>query len=242
MQFAKNVEAASYCTANFAAERGRRSPQPLGRPLPSGAPSCTWCDSAACASTLLQVLAVIGPAASQAPPGSAEAAASDAAHQQFDQPVGSQLRAYEQCGGAGGLCNQTTIGVPCGDLLWRGVTCPDTPEAFSCQRQNSTAWLCLPAPPGSPEFEAAAAKRNRSRSTAGEVMPDGSLRITPEDAAESDEIMNENAGGGPPLGAPGAASNGAAGLGMVPGLGGSSATYMWLAVQAAASVMAVLCL
>jgi hypothetical protein len=184
------------------------------------------------------LVAVTGPAASQAPPGSAEAAASDAAHQQFGQPVGSQLRAYEQCGGAGGLCNQTTIGVPCGDHVWRGVTCPQEPEAFSCQRQNATAWLCLPAPPGSPEAEAAAAKkRNASRASAGEVLPDGSLRITPEDAAASDEIVNENAGGGPPLGAPGAASSGGAGLGIVVGFGSSSAT--WLTVQAAAAVMAV---
>jgi hypothetical protein len=200
--------------------------------------------TAAHRSASLQVLAVTGPAASQAPPGSAEAAASEAAHHQLGQPVGSQLREYEQCGGAGGLCNQTTIGVPCGDHVWRGVTCPLTPEAFSCQRQNSTAWLCLPAPPGSPEAAAAAAaaaRRNSSSSStgSGDVMPDGSRRIAPEGAAVSGEIVNENAGGGPPLGAPGAASSSSGGLGMMLAVGCRGGIW-WLAVQAAAAVIAAM--
>jgi hypothetical protein len=173
---------------------------------------------------ILQVLAATGPASSQAPLGSAEAAASDAAHQQYEPPIGSQLRQYEQCGGAGGLCNQTTIGVPCGDHVWRGVFCP---EGFSCQRQNSTAWLCLPAPPGSPEASRAASRKNSSSSSTNITAESGSRSIPPGDPAASEEIINENAGRGPP-GTPGTASSSssAARLGVL------------VALQAAAAVVA----
>lgn len=54
--------------------------------------------------------------------------------------AGSYLGPNEQCGGGGGLCNTSTIGVPCGDHAWDGSFCPNT---YSCQRQNSSVWLCL---------------------------------------------------------------------------------------------------
>lgn len=50
------------------------------------------------------------------------------------------LRPYEQCGGEKGLCNSTTIGVPCGDAPW-GVDCP---AGHSCQRKTAALWQCYP--------------------------------------------------------------------------------------------------
>lgn len=178
---------------------------------------------------LLLLLAATGPTSSQAPPGSAEAAASEAAAQQHGTPVGSMLRQYEQCGGAGGLCNQTTIGVPCGDHVWRGIVCP---EAFSCQRQNSSAWLCLPAPPGSPEASRAASRNSSSSSSAENNTASGSRSITPEAPAATTEIINENAAQGAP-GPPGAARSSAA----------TVAGCVWrLTVQTAAAVAAAVSL
>lgn len=40
---------------------------------------------------------------------------STASNASSTRAVGSVLRPGEQCGGAGGLCNVTTIGFPCGD-------------------------------------------------------------------------------------------------------------------------------
>uniref|UniRef100_A0A383WDM4 Uncharacterized protein n=1 Tax=Tetradesmus obliquus TaxID=3088 RepID=A0A383WDM4_TETOB len=181
---------------------------------------------------LLLLLAATGPTSSQAPPGSAEAAASEAAAQQHGTPVGSMLRQNEQCGGAGGLCNQTTIGVPCGDHVWRGIVCP---EGFSCQRQNSSAWLCLPAPPGSPEASRAASRNSSSSSSSSSAennTASGSRSITPEAPAATTEIINENASQGPP-GPPGAARSSAA----------TVAGCVWrLTVQTAAAVAAAVTL
>lgn len=46
------------------------------------------------------------------------------------------LRPYEQCGGEKGLCNSTTIGVPCRDAPW-GVDCP---SGYKCQRKTAAMW------------------------------------------------------------------------------------------------------
>uniref|UniRef100_A0A383WM98 CBM1 domain-containing protein n=1 Tax=Tetradesmus obliquus TaxID=3088 RepID=A0A383WM98_TETOB len=69
----------------------------------------------------------------------------------IDTAVGSNLHASDQCGGAGGLCNQTTIGIPCGDHMWQSVNCP---QNFSCTRRNASYWQCtllsgMTAPKGS---------------------------------------------------------------------------------------------
>jgi hypothetical protein len=57
--------------------------------------------------------------------------------------VGSNLHASDQCGGAGGLCNQTTIGIPCGDHAWQSVNCP---QNFTCSRRNASYWRCTLIP------------------------------------------------------------------------------------------------
>lgn len=46
------------------------------------------------------------------------------------------LMPYEQCGGEKGLCNTTTIGVPCGDHTW-GLECP---TGYECQRKTAAMW------------------------------------------------------------------------------------------------------
>eukprot|EP00775_Hariotina_reticulata_P013108 gene13108-13236_t len=56
--------------------------------------------------------------------------------------VGSVLRPYAQCGGAGGWCNSTSIGIPCADEAWFGALCP---QKYVCNRQDHLLWICLPA-------------------------------------------------------------------------------------------------
>jgi hypothetical protein len=46
------------------------------------------------------------------------------------------LMPYEQCGGEKGLCNTTTIGVPCGDHSW-GLDCPTD---YECKRKTAAVW------------------------------------------------------------------------------------------------------
>lgn len=53
------------------------------------------------------------------------------------------LMPYEQCGGEKGLCNTTTIGVPCGDHPW-GLECP---TGYECQRKTAAMW-CVPLSQG----------------------------------------------------------------------------------------------
>lgn len=48
----------------------------------------------------------------------------------------AMLAAFEQCGGERGLCNTTTIGVPCGDHPW-GLDCP---SGYECQRKTAAMW------------------------------------------------------------------------------------------------------
>jgi hypothetical protein len=55
--------------------------------------------------------------------------------------VGSVLRPYAQCGGAGGWCNSTSIGIPCADEAWFGALCP---KQYVCHRQDPLLWICLP--------------------------------------------------------------------------------------------------
>lgn len=57
--------------------------------------------------------------------------------------AGSYLSALDQCGGTGGFCNRTTIGVPCGDRQWPGSYCP---EDYECIRSNSSYWQCTLMP------------------------------------------------------------------------------------------------
>jgi len=49
--------------------------------------------------------------------------------------AGSRIAAFEQCGELGGLCNATTIGIPCRDSAWVEVACP---AGFACTRQSPT--------------------------------------------------------------------------------------------------------
>lgn len=81
---------------------------------------------------------------------------------------GSMLRPSEQCGGDGGFCNSTTIGVPCGDHVWNGIECP---EYYYCARQNYTYWSCQEEPPEvvkaakAAQAQQAARARNTTRQT-----------------------------------------------------------------------------
>lgn len=53
--------------------------------------------------------------------------------------AGSELHPLDQCGGEGGLCSATSIGIPCGDHQWGGAYCS---ENFNCSRSNSSWWSC----------------------------------------------------------------------------------------------------
>jgi hypothetical protein len=108
--------------------------------------------------------------------------------------AGTMLEPGDQCGGAGGLCNSTSIGVPCGrDAPWQDVQCPSQHE---CLRINVTLWVCAPSEVGSANPRAG---RRNSNATATAGALNAGVPLPPSAAAAAvvpvcgpDQLMANN--------------------------------------------------
>lgn len=103
--------------------------------------------------------------------------------------IGSNLHALDQCGGAGGLCNSTTIGIPCGDHVWQSVSCP---QNFTCARRNASFWQCQLIPGRTVPKDASI------------VAATVAVTVLPTTDAASSGKESGHAGGGKSSGTPGA--------------------------------------